>query len=54
MRKRIFMSGGQAVTEYVLVIACVALACFASAKLFHAALAEAYRRLALILMLPIP
>jgi hypothetical protein len=44
----------QALTEYVLILGAIALACMAASKVFHSMLLQCYKNLVFILCIPIP
>jgi hypothetical protein len=44
----------QAVTEYVLVLGCVALICLAGSKIFHLALVQCYKNFVFMFLIPMP
>jgi hypothetical protein len=44
----------QAVTEYIILLACIALICMAGSKIFHLALLQCYRKIVIMLSIPIP
>jgi hypothetical protein len=44
----------QAATEYIILLACIALACVAGSKIFHLALLQCYKNFVFMLSIPIP
>jgi hypothetical protein len=44
----------QAVTEYVFLLACIAIICMAGSKIFHLALVQCYENFIFIMLIPIP
>jgi hypothetical protein len=44
----------QAVTEYVFLLACIALICVAGSRIFHLALVQCYKNFVFMMLIPIP
>ena len=52
--KTLNQKSAQAVVEYILLLAGIALICVAGARIFHLAMAQCYKNFVFVLLIPIP